>query len=89
MLEANLRDVKVKGKILRNSGFSTGTLRKKDGEVVPISIVSYKLDTYLGRHGMNKNIELLINGEKINSRIDRLQRDVLFHNVMNIDLLEV
>lgn len=89
MLEAILRDVKVKGKKIRNSGYTTGLLKKKNGDVVYISIPSYKLDTYVSRYGAKDEIKLNLNGESILSRVSVLKRDVLIHNIMNIELLEV
>lgn len=89
MLEASVRDLKVKGRTLRNVGLCTGTLKKKSGKIVPISLVSHKLETYLGRHGLKSNIEISLNGEKVISKIDKVQKDVVVHNVINIDLLEV
>ena len=32
MLDAKLRDLKKKGKVLRNSGLVTGTIKRKNGE---------------------------------------------------------
>ncbi|MGL5380839.1 hypothetical protein [Clostridium sp.] len=89
MLEAILRDVKVKGKKIRNSGYTTGLLKKKSGEVVYISIPSYKLDTYVSRYGAKDEIELNLIGERVVSKVSVLKRDVLSHNIMNIELLEV
>ena len=89
MLEANLRDVKVKGKVIRNLGYSTGTLRRKNGEILPISILGHKLYTYLSRHGLKTNITIKLEGLIINSKIDRIQRDLIFHNAINIDLIEI
>ena len=37
MLEAKLRDLKKKGKVLRNSGLVTGTIKKKWRNIININ----------------------------------------------------
>ena len=89
MLEAKIRDVKKKGRSLRNLGLVTGTIKRKNGEIVPISMIGFKLETYLNRNGMNSVIPVNFNDEEVTVKIERLQRHVLTHNVMNIDTFEV
>lgn len=89
MLEANVRDVRKKGKVLRNSGLVTGTIKKRNGELCLISMISHKLETHLLRYGLKSKIKINFQGTLIDARIDRVQKDVIFHNVINIDLLEV
>lgn len=89
MLEAKLRDIRKKGKVLRNSGLVTGTIKKRTGELCLISMISHKLETYLFRYGLKSKMKINFQGTLIDARIDRVQKDVIFHNVINIDLLEV
>ncbi|GAB6169630.1 hypothetical protein JCM1393_20900 [Clostridium carnis] len=89
MLEARLRDVKTRGRSLRNAGYTTGTLKRKNGEVQLISVLGYKLETYLLRNGLNSNMEINFNGETLNTKIFSVQRDVIKHNVINLDLIEI
>ena len=89
MLEAKVRDVNKKGKTLRNSGLVTGTVKRKSGEIIPISMIGFKLETYIKRNGLNTNIPLTFDNEELKVRIDRLQRNVLSHNIINIDTFEV
>lgn len=89
MLEAKLRNVKKRNKPLRNAGFVTGTLRRKNGTIIPISMISYKLDTFVNRNGLGSKIVIELDSEVINTKVDRAQRDVLMHNIINIDLIEL
>lgn len=89
MLEAKLRDVKVKGRTIRNEGYATGTLKRKDGNVIFISILGYKLETYLQRNNNKRTVDISFDNEVINTKIDRLEKDVVVHNVINIDLIEI
>ena len=88
MVEVNIRDVKKKGKALRNNGIITGTLKRKDGRVFPVEAFGNDIDTLVARSGLNLNLEIKFQGEVLNTKIDRVQRDTLFHNIINIDLLE-
>lgn len=89
MLEAKLRDVTKRGRVLRNSGLVTGTIKRKSGEVVPISMVGYILETYILRNGLVRSLVIKLEDEKLNVKIDRVQRDVTVHNVINIDTIEL
>ena len=89
MLEVNNRDVKKKGKALRNKGIITGTLKRTDGEICNIQMLGNSLDTLIARNGLNLSLQIEFQGQVINTKIDRVQRDVLFHNIINVDLLEV
>ncbi|WP_195429409.1 hypothetical protein [Clostridium sp. D46t1_190503_E9] len=89
MLEAKLRDVKKKGKVLRNSGLVTGTIKRKNGEISLISMVGYKLETYISRNGLKTRMKINFEGDIIDTIIERAQKDVVLHNIINIDLIEV
>lgn len=52
-------------------------------------MISHKLETHLLRYGLKSKIKINFQGTLIDARIDRVQKDVIFHNVINIDLLEV
>ncbi|MBE6053803.1 MAG: hypothetical protein E7212_07790 [Clostridium sartagoforme] len=88
MLEVNIRDVKKRGKVLRNKGIITGTLKRTDGEIVYIQMLGNSLDTFVARNGLNLLLQINFQGQLIKAKIDRVQRDVLFHNIINVDLLE-
>ena len=63
--------------------------KRKNGEIIPISMIGFKLETYIKRNGLNTNIPLTFDNEELKVRIDRLQRNVLSHNIINIDTFEV
>lgn len=89
MLEAKLRDVKKKGKVLRNSGLVTGTIKRKNGEVNLISMVGYKLETYILRNGLKTKMKVNFEGNVIDTIIERAQKDIVLHSIINIDLIEI
>ncbi|EEH98833.2 hypothetical protein PMY56_05565 [Clostridium tertium] len=89
MLEAKLRDLKKKGKVLRNSGLVTGTIKRKNGETSLISMVSHKLETYILRNGLNATMKVNLEGNVIDTKIRRAQKDIVLHNIINIDLIEI
>ncbi|MCR1952284.1 MULTISPECIES: hypothetical protein [Clostridium] len=89
MLEAKLRDVNKKGKVLRNLGLVTGTIKRKNGEISLISMVGYKLETYISRNGLKTRMKINFEGDIIDTIIERAQKDVVLHNIINIDLIEV
>lgn len=88
MLEVNSRDIKKKGKSLRNEGIITGTLKRRDGRLYYIQMYGNDLDTLVSRSGLSLALPIKFQGELINTRIEKVQRDVLFHNIINVDLLE-
>ncbi|MCF0147294.1 MAG: hypothetical protein HUJ77_02730 [Clostridium sp.] len=88
MLEVSSRDLKKKGKSLRNKGIITGTLKRKNGQVYNIQMNGNNLDTLVARNGLNLRLPISFQGDLINTRIEIVQRDVLYHNIINVDLLE-
>lgn len=88
MLEVNNRDLKKKGKSLRNKGIITGMLKRKNGQVYNIQMNGNDLDTLVARSGLNLSLPIRFQGDLINTRIDIVQRDVIYHNIINVDLLE-
>ena len=88
MLEVKVRDLKKKGKTLRNNGIITGTLIRKDGRVFYVEVDGNKLDTLVKRNGLSLRLQINFEGEVINTKINRVQRDVLLHNIINVDLFE-
>ncbi|VYU51934.1 hypothetical protein [Clostridium tertium] len=88
MLEVKVRDLKKKGKTLRNNGIITGTLIRKDGRVFNVEVDGNKLDTLVKRNGLSLRLQINFEGEVINTKINRVQRDVLLHNIINVDLFE-
>ncbi len=84
-----MRDVNKKGKVLRNLGLVTGTIKRKNGEISLISMVGYKLETYISRNGLKTRMKINFEGDIIDTIIERAQKDVVLHNIINIDLIEV
>lgn len=89
MLEIALRDVNVKCRKIRNSGFSTGTLKRLNGDIVNISLQTCKLDTYLNRCGLKEKLQVKLDEELIDVRIKSINRHFIMHNAINIDLIEI
>ena len=89
MLEARLRDVRKKSRSLRNLGLVTGTLKRRNGLIIPISMIGYKLDTFAKRNGLGVKVVIELDREVIKSKIDRVQRNMITHDIMNIDLIEL
>jgi ribosomal protein L25 (general stress protein Ctc) len=89
MLEAKLRDVRKKNRSLRNAGLVTGTLKRGNGLIIPISMISNKLETFVNRNGLGTEVIIELEKEVIKTKIDRVQRELLIHNIINIDLIEL
>ncbi|MBU5453907.1 hypothetical protein [Caproiciproducens sp. MSJ-32] len=89
MLEAKLRDIRKKGRTLRRLGQVTGTIRRKNGDIIPISMVMHKLETYVSRYGLGSKFDINFENETIKVKIDRVQRDILLHNIINVDVVEL
>ncbi|MBS4804687.1 MAG: hypothetical protein KH005_07380 [Clostridium sp.] len=88
MIEVKIRDLKKKGRSLRNQGIITGTLKRKDGRIFNIEMNGNNLDTLVNRDGLLLSLSISFESEVINIKISRVQRDVLHHNIINVDLLE-
>ena len=88
MLEVSNRNLKKKGKSLRNQGIITGTLKRKNGQVYNIQMNGNDLDTLVSRSGLNLKLDIDFQGDSINTKIEKVQRDVIYHNIINVDLLE-
>ena len=88
MIEVKIRDLKKKGRSLRNDGIITGTLKRKDGRIFNIEMNGNNLDTLVNRDGLSLSLSISFESEVINTKITRVQRDVLHHNIINVDLLE-
>ena len=89
MLEINIRDVKKKGKTLRNKGIITGTLIRKNGEKYNIQMCGNDLDTIVARSNLNLILEVKFQEEIINTKIERVQKDLILHNIINADIYEL
>lgn len=89
MLDIVLRDTKIKCRKFRNKGMTTGTLKRKNGEIIPISMIIYKVDAYLNRYGFESLLDISFEGEIIKTKIKYAQKHIINHNVINIDLIEV
>lgn len=88
MIEVKIRDLKKKGRSLRNEGIITGTLKRKDGRIFNIEMNGNNLDTLVNRDGLSLSLSISFECEVINTKISIVQRDVLHHNIINVDLLE-
>ncbi|WP_300384993.1 hypothetical protein [Clostridium sp.] len=89
MLEAKLRNVKKKSRSLRNVGLVTGTLKRVNGLIIPISMISNKLETFVNRNGLGAEVVIELDREVIKTKIYRVQREVIIHDIINIDLIEL
>lgn len=88
MLDALMRDTKIKPKKLRREGYTTGTLRRKNGEIIPVTLTGRVVDSYLAIHGDHSCMDIRLGDEEINTEIINVYRDVLIHNTIDIDLKE-
>ncbi|MBS5986796.1 hypothetical protein [Clostridium paraputrificum] len=88
MLDALMRDTKIKPKKLRREGYTTGTLRRKNGEIIPVTLTGRVVDSYLAIHGDHSCMYIRLGDEEINTEIINVYRDVLIHNTIDIDLKE-
>ena len=85
MLNANKRDVKIKCRKFRNNGKAN----RKNGDNISISVKISDLDKFLAKHGDHSDLEINLEGEVINTSIIEVQRDLLVHNAININLREI
>ncbi|MGL4742368.1 MAG: hypothetical protein ACRC41_16505 [Sarcina sp.] len=83
-MRLELRDVSIKCKKLRRNNLATGTLRK-DGQIIPISIKGSDIDKYSKRNGLIENLKLDFDGSEIEVKVINVERDLLKHNITNID----
>ncbi|MGL5820636.1 MAG: hypothetical protein ACRCYE_03265 [Sarcina sp.] len=83
-MKLELRDASIKCKKLRRNNLATGTLRK-DGKIIPISIKGSDIDKYSKRKGLIENLKLDFDGSEIEVKVINVERDLLKHNITNID----
>lgn len=88
ILEANVRDLKIKNRKFKNDGLTIGSVKRINGEIIPISMTRSKLMTYLGRFGKDDGLKISLNGEHIDTTIEHIERDVVLHFVHHIQLQE-
>lgn len=88
MLEANKRDAKIKCRKIRNNGKATGVINRKNGDNISISIKLSDLDKFLTKYGDYSDLDINLDGEVIKTSIIEVQRDLLVHNAININLRE-
>lgn len=88
-MKLELRDVSIKCKKLRRNNIATGTLRKNDKEIIPISLCGTDMDKYINDFGFNKLIELEFGEEKIEAKILKVFRDNINHNIINVDFQQI
>ncbi|MDZ5252987.1 hypothetical protein [Clostridium sp. LIBA-8841] len=89
MLQANKRDVRVKCRKFRNAGKATGVINRKNGENISVSLKISDLDKFLAKYGDHSNVDINLEGEIIKTSIIEVQRDLLIHNAININLREI
>ena len=89
MLNANIRDVKIKCRKFRNRGYATGMINRKNGDNVAISLKISDLDKFLAKNGDYCEVDINLENEIIKTSITEVQRDVIVHNAINIDLREI
>jgi len=89
IIEASVRDLKVKGRKFRNEGRSIGLIVRNNGEGLPISVKRSDMETFLKRYGQHSNVTLKVDGNSIEASIVSIDRDVIFHYPHNIEFKEV
>ena len=89
MLELSYRDVSIKGKKLRRKGLVTGTLRRKNNEIIHISLLSKEVEKYIDATNYKKDLDVVLNEEIIHAHIREAQRDFTMNTVINMDFVEV
>lgn len=89
MIKAEKRNPNIKARKFRNMGRATGVINRKNGENTCISLKISDLDKFLAKYGDYSNIDIDLEGERINTSIIELQRDTLIHNAININLREI
>ncbi len=89
IIDANLRDLKIKGKKFINEGKTIGVILRSNGETLPISVKRSDMDKFLKKYGDHSNAILSINGENIKTSIVEVQRDVVLHYAHNVQFKEV
>lgn len=83
-----LRDTSIKCKKIRKNNLATGTL-KRSTSVIPISIKGTDIDKYILEYGFNKIMDVEFGEEKLRVKIIGTKKDVLLHNIINIDFQEL
>ena len=89
MLDIKRRDVSIKTRKFRNKGEATGTLKRLNGEIIPISLVSKDFDKLLMNTDNCRNLTLNFEGETVNAWIKETQKHLTMHNTINVDFLEL
>lgn len=89
IIDANLRDLKIKGKKFINEGKTIGVIIRSNGEPLPISVKRSDMDKFLKKYGDHSNVILSINGENINTSIAEVQRDAVLHYAHNVQFKEI
>lgn len=88
MIQINRRNSNIKCKKLRRQGLITGTLRRRNGDIIPISLKGSSVDTFVNKNGLNEELIVLFENSEIKTRIYKVQKNLIFHNIDNIDLIE-
>ncbi|WP_242844074.1 hypothetical protein [Clostridium sulfidigenes] len=89
IIDASLRDLKIKGRKFRNEGRTVGMILRSNGDTLPISIKRSDMDKFLKRYGDHSDVTLRVDGENINSSIIEVQRDLLLHYAHNVQFKEI
>lgn len=83
-----LRDASIKAKKFRRNNIATGTLRRVNN-IISISIKGSDMDKYIRDNGFNKIMDVEFEGENLKVKILGTKKDVLLHNIINVDFQEV
>lgn len=89
MLSVNLRDASLKCRKFRNMGYATGSLKRKNGDIIPISLVIHKFDAYLNKVGFTPLLDINLEGEEMKTKIKHVEKHITQHYTINVDLIEV
>ncbi|MCY6483109.1 hypothetical protein OW763_01910 [Clostridium aestuarii] len=88
-LLANKRDINVKAKKVRKIGKLPGILYGGKRGNVAFQINLNEFQKYIARKGEHGNLIINIEGEKINTKIISVQRDLATNQIINVDLKEL
>ncbi|MGL4991468.1 MAG: hypothetical protein ACRC57_09980 [Sarcina sp.] len=83
-MKLELRDVRIKCKKLRRENNTTGTLRK-DGKIIPVQLKGSDIDKYIKKYGAYNNINIEFEDSQITVKINNVEKDLINHNIINID----
>lgn len=89
VLEANIRDAKIKTRKFKNQGKTVGVIKRINGEDIPVSMTRSEVDKYLGRFGDHSSMTINLAGEDIKTSIVKIDRHAVLHYAHHIEFKEI